>query len=87
MPSPTCKPEILFCDKCHKVAPEDQVVYYEPNSFHNGFYSHQYYSYENIAPPSDGMNACLANVLIYCGNIIEPTAEEYFMWITCPMKE
>ncbi len=81
------KPSILFCDKCHKVVPEDQVKYYAPNSFHNGFYSHTYERYQNLAPPSSGLNACMGMAWVYCGNIVEPTAEEYFMYVTCPMKE
>jgi hypothetical protein len=81
------KPEISYCEKCNKIVPEDQVKFYSPNSFHKGYYLHQFESYQNIAPPSDGMNACLAMVNTYCGNIREATTEEYFVHITCSPKE
>lgn len=85
-PPPGKLPDIKFCDKCKKVVPDNEIHYYEPNAFHNGYYSHQYYSYENIAPRSSGMNCCMSNVLKYCGSIVEPADWEYFFYVTWGVK-
>lgn len=77
------KPHILFCDKCLKVVPEEQIVYYEPNSWHKGYYAHQYEEYVNLNGPSGGMNFCGGYQTKYCGVIREPTQEEFFMYETC----
>jgi len=78
------KPQINFCDKCHKVVPEEQITYYEPNSFcKEARYVHQYKKYVNLNGPSGGMNFCGGYETQYCGNIREPSQEEYFIYVTC----
>jgi hypothetical protein len=82
------KPSNLFCDKCCKIVPAEQIKYNHANAFvAEGFWSHTYQAYVNLASPSSGMNCCMGYEWVYCGNVREPTAEEYFMYVTCPMKE
>lgn len=83
------KPQILFCDGCFKIVPEDEVFNYEPIlMLYNDFckdnrYVHQYQKYVNLNGPSGGMNFCGGYQTQYCGNIREPSQEEYFIYITC----
>jgi len=77
-----------FCDKCHKIISDEEIVHYEANAFcDQDRYVHQYQEYVNLNGPSDGFNFCGGLVTQYCGNIREPSEEEYFMYITCQMKE
>ncbi len=86
-PPPGILPTIKFCDKCKRIVPDNEIEYYEPNAWHNGYYSHQYQSYENIASYSPGsLNCCMQNVLKYCGSIVEPTEWEYFFYVTWGVK-
>lgn len=86
-----------FCNKCKKVVPDDEILdfasFVKPGLMGTSCKTtkiHRYQTYTNkVTSPykSDMIGSCLVKETIYCGSIIEPSAEEYFIYITCGIRE
>ena len=78
-----------FCEDCNKIVPDKEVK--QPfkdlkNGLGNNRRIHVYEECVNISQAGPGMiGCCLVNHIVWCGNIREPTDQEYFIYHTLEM--
>jgi len=81
-----------FCEECNKIVPDTEVKQPFKNlkeGFKNDKRIHVYHKTVNISNRSgnsDVIGCCLVNEIVWCGDIREPTDQEYFIYHTIQNK-
>lgn len=82
-----------FCEECNKIVPDSEVKQPFKNAkadfpYRNDKRIHFYEKCVNIANRSgrpDVIGCCLVNETVWCGDVREPTDQEYFIYHTLKM--
>jgi len=80
-----------FCEACCKIVPDSEVKQPFKNAkadfpYRNDSRMHIYNQYVNIGSNSpDVIGCCLVNETVWCGDVREPTDQEYFIYHTLEM--
>jgi hypothetical protein len=76
----TVMPKHPFCTSCNKIVPESEAL----DPFDTGKLIHHYYKTENAYGNlmSEAIGYCPVQHPVYCGEIREPTDQEYFIYET-----
>lgn len=73
--------KLLYCEECEDLVPESEVqdLFKTGKPFHT--YTHTVNAYKNQRPGTIGY--CPVEERVYCGQVREPTDQEYFIHHTC----
>lgn len=78
-----------FCEKCNKIVPDSEVKQPFKNlkaEFKNNKKIHVYDQCVNIGSNRPNIiGCCLVNETVWCGDVREPTDQEYFIYHTLEM--
>lgn len=84
-------PPMNFCEGCNKIVPDSEVKQPFKNAnadfpYRNDKKIHVYETCVNIFQAGPGMiGCCLVNETVWCGDVREPTDQEYFIYHTLEM--
>ena len=83
-----------FCEECKKIVPDSEVKQPFSNAnapfpYRNDKRIHVYHRTVNISNRNgrpDVIGCCLVDEVVWCGNVREPTDQEYFIYHTIQNK-
>jgi hypothetical protein len=69
-----------FCEECNKIVPDSEVKDIFDDGHKRHIYKKTVNANRNVQPGMIG--CCLVSETVWCGNIREPNAQEYFIYHT-----